>query len=384
MTSSEPWRVGVLLSQTGVTAAIERSQLNATLLAIEEVNATGGILGRAIEPVIYDPASTPVQHRRLAERLLTQDRVRLIFGCYMSSSRKMAIPVVEALRGLLFYPTLYEGFEYSPNCIYTGACPNQNSLQLARYLLEVYGNRFLMVGSNYSFPYESNRIITDLVTQSRGKILDEIYVSLDADAEDFRKSIQLIEKLKPDVIFSTVVGQATSTFYRAYREAGFDPSVMPIASLTTSEAEVAEMPPGVAEGHITAAPFFETLGTPAATRFVKAFKTRFGADAPVTACAEAAYSQVHLAARALGRAGTDDPERLILELREAEFDAPQGRVRIDAENNHTYLWPRVARLDSAGRFQIVWNPGMRVKPDPYSVVQSLDDWSADFVHSGHH
>ena len=384
MTSSEPWRVGVLLSQTGVTAAIERSQLNGTLLAIEEVNAKGGILGRAIEPVIYDPASTPVQHRRLAERLLTQDRVKLIFGCYMSSSRKMAIPVVEALRGLLFYPTLYEGFEYSPNCIYTGACPNQNSLQLARYLLEVYGNRFLMVGSNYSFPYESNRIITDLVTQSRGKILDEIYVSLDADAEDFRKPIRLIEKLKPDVIFSTVVGQATSTFYRAYREAGFDPSTMPIASLTTSEAEVAEMPPEVAEGHITAAPFFETLGTPAATRFVKAFKARFGADAPVTACAEAAYSQVHLAARALGRAGTDDPERLIHELREAEFDAPQGRVRIDAENNHTYLWPRVARLDSAGRFQIVWNPGMRVKPDPYSVVQSLDDWSADFVHSGHH
>ncbi len=384
MTSSEPWRVGVLLSQTGVTAAIERSQLNGTLLAIEEVNAKGGILGRPIEPVIYDPASTPVQHRRLAERLLTQDRVKLIFGCYMSSSRKMAIPVVEALRGLLFYPTLYEGFEYSPNCIYTGACPNQNSLQLARYLLEVYGNRFLMVGSNYSFPYESNRIITDLVTQSRGKILDEIYVSLDAEAEDFQKPIRLIEKLKPDVIFSTVVGQATSTFYRAYREAGFDPSVMPIASLTTSEAEVAEMPPDVAEGHITAAPFFETLGTPAATRFVKAFKARFGADAPVTACAEAAYSQVHLAARALGRAGTDDPERLIHELREAEFDAPQGRVRIDAENNHTYLWPRVARLDSAGRFQIVWNPGMRVKPDPYSVVQSLDDWSADFVHSGHH
>lgn len=384
MTTSEPWRVGVLLSQTGVTAAIERSQLNGTLLAIEEVNGKGGILGRAIEPVIYDPASTPVQHRRLAERLLTQDRVKLIFGCYMSSSRKMAIPVVEALRGLLFYPTLYEGFEYSPNCIYTGACPNQNSLQLARYLLEVYGNRFLMVGSNYSFPYESNRIITDLVTQSRGKILDEIYVSLDADAEDFRKPIRLIEKLKPDVIFSTVVGQATSTFYRAYREAGFDPSVMPIASLTTSEAEVAEMPPDVAEGHITAAPFFETLGTPAAMRFVKAFKARFGADAPVTACAEAAYLQVHLAARALGRAGTDDPERLIHELREAEFDAPQGRVRIDAENNHTYLWPRVARLDSAGRFQIVWNPGMRVKPDPYSVVQSLDDWSADFVHSGHH
>ncbi len=205
-----------------------------------------------------------------------------------------------------------------------------------------------MVGSNYSFPYESNRIIADLVTQSRGKILDEIYVSLDADAEDFRKPIRLIEKLKPDVIFSTVVGQATSTFYRAYREAGFDPSVMPIASLTTSEAEVAEMPPDVAEGHITAAPFFETLGTPAATRFVKAFKARFGADAPVTACAEAAYSQVHLAARALGRAGTDDPERLILELREAEFDAPQGRVT-DRRGKQPHLSLAARRAPRLGR-----------------------------------
>ena len=380
--TSEAWRVGVLFSQTGVTAGVERSQLDATFLAIDDVNTAGGILGREIVPVVYDPASRPAEYRRLAERLLTQDSVKLIFGCYMSSSRKVVIPVVEALRGLLFYPTLYEGFEYSANCIYTGASPNQNSLQLARYLLEVYGNRFLMVGSNYIYPYETNRIITDLVTQSRGAVLDEIYVPLDAGAEDFARSMRQIEKLKPDVIFSTVVGQATAALYGAYRRAGFDPNRMPIASLTTSEAEVAEMTPDVAEGHITAAPFFETLATPAATRFVRAFKARFGDEAPVTAGAEAAYFQFHLAARALARAGTDDPDRLIGELRGAEFDAPQGRVKIDAENNHTYLWPRVARLDAAGRFQTVWNPGMRVKPDPYCVVQSLDDWSADFVHAG--
>ena len=376
----EPWRVGVLFSQTGVTAGIERTQLNGTLLAIDDINAAGGVLGQPIEPVIYDPASIPKNYRALAERLLTADRVKLIFGCYMSSTRKLTIPVVEALRGLLFYPTLYEGFEYSPSCIYTGASPNQNSLQLARYLFEIYGNRFLMIGSNYIFPYESNRIISDLVVQSGGKVLDEIYVPLDAGGEDFGKPIRQIRKLKPDVIFSTIVGAATSKFYRAYREAGFDPAAMPIASLTTSEAEVAEMPAEVAEGHITAAPFFETLATPAAMRFVKAYKARFGPQAPVTACAEASYFQMHIAARALGRAGTDDPERLIAEVREAEFDAPQGRVRIDAENNHTFLWPRVARLDSAGRFQTVWNPGVRVKPDPYCVVQSLDDWSADDLH----
>ena len=148
------WRVGVLFSQTGVTAAIERSQLNATLLAVEEINKAGGVLDRAIEPDIYDPASDPKQFRALAERLLTVDRVRLIFGCYMSSTRKAVLPVVEALRGLLFYPTLYEGFEYSLHCIYTGAAPNQNSLQLAKFLLQHYGNRFVLVGSNYIYPYE--------------------------------------------------------------------------------------------------------------------------------------------------------------------------------------------------------------------------------------
>jgi branched-chain amino acid transport system substrate-binding protein len=374
--SKQPWRVGLLFSQTGVTASVERNALQATLLAIDEVNAAGGVLDRPIEPIITDPESVPARYRAIAERLLTVDRVKLIFGCYMSSSRKTTIPAIEALRGILFYPTLYEGFEYSPNCIYTGACPNQNSLQLARYLLQFYGNRFLMVGSNYVYPYESNRIMTDLVIQAGGKVLDEIYVPLDAEARDFGKALKRVEKLKPDVVFSTVVGRATAIFYHAYHEA-FGPQRAPIASLTTSEAEVAEMRAEAAEGHLTGAPFFETLATPSAQRFVGNYKRRFGLDAPVSACAEAAYFQIHLAARTLRRTGTDDPELMLRELREAEFDAPQGRVRIDAENNHTFLWPRVARLDAAKKFQIVWNPGVRVKPDPYCVIQSLDDWSAD-------
>ena len=371
------WRVGVLFSQTGVTSTIERTQLNATLLAIEEINASGGVLGRPIEPVMYDPASDPKKFRAFAERLFQVDRIKLLFGCYMSSTRKAVLPVVEAHRGLLFYPTLYEGFEYSRHCIYTGAAPNQNSLQLAKFLLSAFGNRFLFVGSNYVYPYESNRVMGDFVAQGNGKVLDEIYVPLHADNKDFDKVISRIKKTSPDVIFSTVVGAGTATLYRAYRGAGFDPARMPIASLTTSEAEVAEMGAEAAEGHITAAPFFETLSSPAARRFVTSFKEKYGTDAPVTACAEAAYFQLHLAMRAVAKCGSDDPEQVLTNLRDAEFDAPQGRVRIDPENNHTYLWPRIARLDRNGRFQTVWNPGVRVKPDPYCVVQSLDDWSVD-------
>jgi branched-chain amino acid transport system substrate-binding protein len=371
------WRVGVLFSQTGVTSTIERTQLNATLLAIEEINANGGVLGRPIEPVMYDPASDHKKFRAFAERLFQVDRIRLLFGCYMSSTRKAVLPVVEAHRGLLFYPTLYEGFEYSRHCIYTGAAPNQNSLQLAKFLLSAYGNRFLFVGSNYVYPYESNRVMGDFVAQGKGKVLDEIYVPLYPADKDFDKVIARIKKTSPDVIFSTVVGTGTSTLYRAYRAAGFDPTRMPIASLTTNEAEVAEMGAEAAEGHITAAPFFETLSSPAARRFVTSFKEKYGPDAPVTASAEASYFQLHIAMRAVAKCGSDDPEQVLTNLRDAEFDAPQGRVRIDPENNHTYLWPRIARLDRNGRFQTVWNPGVRVKPDPYCVVQSLDDWSVD-------
>ncbi|MBC7578594.1 MAG: transporter substrate-binding domain-containing protein [Tardiphaga sp.] len=377
MKTGESWRVGVLFSQSGVTAAVEQTQLNATLLAIDEINAAGGVLGRAVQPVMYDPASDPRQFRALAERLLVADRVRLLFGCYMSSTRKAVLPVVESHRGLLFYPTLYEGFEYSRHCIYSGAAPNQNALQLARYLLSTFGNRFFLVGSNYIYPYESNRLMTDFVMQGSGKVLDETYVPLLATPADFDKVIRRIKKTSPDVIFSTVVGAGTAMLYQACREAGFDPGKMPIASLTTSEAEVAAMSHEAAEGHITAAPFFETLSTASARKFVASFKAKSGTEAPVPAAAEAAYFQFHLAMRALARAGSDDPERVLVEVRDCEFDAPQGRVKIDPENNHAFLWPRIARLDARGKFQTVWNPGVRIKPDPYCVVQSLDDWAAD-------
>src|SRR5260370_4791317 len=331
-----PWRVGVLFSQTGVTSAIEQSQLNATLLAIEEINSGGGVLERMIQTVIYDPASDPKQFRSLAERLVQVDRIRLLFGCYMSSTRKAVLPVVEGHRGLLFYQTLYEGFEYSRHCIYTGAAPNQNSLQLAKFLLSTYGNRFLLVGSNYIYPYESNRLMADFVVQGRGKVLDEIYVPLEAATRDFEKVIHRIKKTSPDVIFSTVVGRGTSVLYEAYRHAGFDPAKMPIASLTTSEAEVAEMHPEAAEGHITAAPFFETSSSPSARRFVESFKKKYVPDAPVTACAETAYFHLHLALRALAAWGSGDPEMVLQKLRASASGRPQGQVRSDRANTLPY------------------------------------------------
>ena len=165
---SEPWRIGVLFSRTGVTAVIEQSQLQGTLLALEEVNGAGGVNGRELVPVIYDPGSDPAKFARYAHKLLTEDRVTMIFGCYTSTSRKAVLPLVERWNGLLWYPTLYEGFEYSPNIIYTGAAPNQNSLRLAEYLMERFGNRFYFVGSDYVCPRESNRIMREVHFRPQG------------------------------------------------------------------------------------------------------------------------------------------------------------------------------------------------------------------------
>ncbi|RST48256.1 amino acid ABC transporter substrate-binding protein [Variovorax sp. MHTC-1] len=370
--TARTWRVGVLFSATGVTAAVERTQQAATLLAIEEINEGGGVLGRAIEPVIYDPASRPRRCGELAKQLCDEDGVAVIFGCYMSSTRKAVLPVVEAHRALLFYPTLYEGFEYSPNCVYTGAAPNQNSVQLVRYLTRNFGKRLFLIGSDYVYPYESNRIIADLFRQAGGEVLDEMYVPLRVADIDMAKVIRRIKAARPDVVYSTVVGDGIAHFYGAYREAGFDQRTHPIASQSTQEAEIAQMPEGMAEGSVTAAPYFSTLQSPANLKFVAAYRKRFGPDLPITACAEAAYFQVKLYAQTLERAGDDRLDMMLPHLHEHEFDAPQGRVRIDQENHHTYLWPRVARVDASGTFQVVDDPGIRVKPDPYMYESRFD------------
>lgn len=371
-----PLRVGILFSKTGVTADIESSQLQGTLLAIDEINGSGGIDGRELQPVYYDPGSSPGTYKTLAEKLMADDGIRLILGCYMSSERKAVLPVVERWNGLLLYPTLYEGFEYSRNVIYTGAAPNQNSVQLAEYMMREFGSRVYMVGSDYIYPYESNRIMSDLLLEHGGEKVGERYVKLNAGAEDFEHVLAEIKNKRPDFIFSTVVGQATAAFYRAYAEAGLDPAQMPIASLTTSETEVQQMGAAIGKGHITAATYFQSIDSEANRRCVAKMKQRFGADMVTNMCWEAAYFQTYLLAAGLAGAGTDNVQQLVPALLGTEFMAPQGMVKIDAENHHAYLTPRIGRVREDGQFDILDEVKQPVKPDPYLVEHSLEDWSA--------
>ncbi|MBN9244021.1 MAG: transporter substrate-binding domain-containing protein [Mesorhizobium sp.] len=363
--TSEPWRVGVLFSRSGFMAVIEETQLRGTLTAIEEINAAGGVNGRPIEPICYDPASEASAFGRYAKKLMVEDGVNTIFGCYTSSSRKAVVPVVERLNGLLWYPTLYEGFEFSPNVIYTGATPNQNSVELCRVLMETYGTRFYFIGSDYVYPRESNRIMRELVRNSGGTVVGESYVNLGAKRAEFLPVMRDIKRAQPDVIFSTVVGDATVYLYQAYAELGLNPKVMPIASLTTTEAEIRVMGHDVGEGHITAAPYFQGVGNERNSTFVRRYQKRYGEDEPTNMCLEASYFQVNVFAKTLEETNSMDTEILRASVMGSEFEAPQGDVSINPMWGHADLWTRIGRANRRGQFDLVYESQSCVRSDPY-------------------
>lgn len=368
--SDSTWPVGILYSSSGIAAIAEISQLQGTLLAISEINAAGGVLGKPICPLIFDPASDLQRYAQLANTLLMDYGVSNIFGCSTSYSRKAVVPAVERRGGLLWYSVGYEGFEYSSSVIYTGPAPNQLHLPLAQYLFPRYGRKLMCVGTDYLFPRESNRIMRDLLSEIGGSIVGEHYFSFSAPMSSFVEVVKQARTQGADIIFSTVVGPGIAALYDAYSTEDLDPTVMPIASLTTNEAHLQNMWFEPRPGHIVSAPYFETVQTPRNKGFVTKYHQRFGAKRPADTCAEAAYFTVLLFARALERAGTLAPERLHAEVLGLEVSAPQGIVRIDPDNSHTYLWPRIGMTRAGRKFEIVAEFKREMKPDPYLVNYS--------------
>ena len=365
------WRVGVLFSRSGLMAVSESEHFFGTALAIEEINNAGGILGREIEVVAYDPGSIPETYRKMADRLLTEDGASVIFGCSTSAERKAVLPAIERRNGLLWYPSLYEGFEYSPNVIYTGACPNQNSFPLAEYIVRKNGPRVYLIGSNYIYPRESNRIMRDLVESYSGQVVGEQYVNMEASDSELTRALEAIRVQSPDVVFSTIVGRTAQRFYRLFATMGFDPARVPIASLTMAEGELREIGPEFCVGHLTAASYFGSLKRENNIRFKTAFANAYGTDRPVSMWSAGAYAQVKLFERALTQAGSLDTQRLVDAALGLSLDAPEGPIQIDPDNNHVWLTPRIGRVRPDGEFDIVWEGKSPIKPDPYLSISPI-------------
>lgn len=372
----DAWRVGILFSRSGVTAVTESEHFFGTVLAIEEINAAGGVLGRPLDPVALDPQGDLSAYRRLASQLLSREDVNVIFGCSTSSSRKAVLPEIERKNGLLWYCSLYEGFEYSPNVIYTGAVPNQNSLPLAAYLLKNCGKRIYLIGSDYIYPRESNRIMRDMVEQHGGAIVDEIYLPFDVSGAAVATAVAALRQAAPDAVFSTVIGRPARDFYRLLSEAEAEAGGgrLPIASLTLGETELRMIGPRYCSGHIVSATYFSSLPSDDNQRFVDSYRRRFGADATVSAWGQAAYSQVYLFARALAKAGSMDTQRLVAAALDEHFDAPEGVIAVEPENHHVWLRPKIGVARDDGRFDVVWQAAEAVKPDPYLTTYEFSEF----------
>ena len=371
-------KVGILHSLSGTIAIIERSLHNAELLAIEEINAKGGILGKKIEPVVEDPKSEVRFFKEKAEKLLLQDKVVAVLGCYTSASRQSVLPVFEKYNGVLLYPTLYEAQECSYNCFYTGAVPNQQLTDFVPWLIKNVGPKFYLIGSNYIYPKETNREVKALLAKHGGQTIAEEYAPL--GHTEFSTNINKMKAAKPDVIFSDLVGDSIVAFYKQYRQFGITAKDIPIGSPITTEEEIKAMGPENAIGHYTSFNYFQSLKNPQNERFVKAFKGKYGQDKVTNAVMEAAYFQTYFLAQALEKLkGSTDADALIQEgLPGQQFQAPQGKVKIDEKNHHTWLWARIGKANPEGQFDLVDSSKDWIHPEPWTKVL-YPDKDCDFT-----
>jgi ABC-type branched-subunit amino acid transport system substrate-binding protein len=361
--------LGVIFSVTGSYGTVGQEMLNGALLALEEVNERREF-GFTFEPIVCNPAGETTAYRTQCENILRNRTVRHILGCYTSSSRKEVIPAIEKFDALLWYPSHYEGFESSNNVIYTGASPNQHIVPLLRYMLQERGSRVYCVGSNYIWAWENNRILREIVQACGGAVLAEKY--LPVGSTDIARFIAEIRALQPDFIFNTLIGESSYAFYRAYARAGaaddsIGPGKIPITSCSLSEPELVSIGPDAAAGHIASSVYFQSIERASNRRFVERYRARFGAAKVTSADAEASYIAVILLASAMHEAGTTEIDQVKRALYGCWFEAPQGPVRVDPENNHSFLTPALAVSRSDGQFDIVWTSGEPVKPDPYLV-----------------
>ena len=362
---SDTIKVGILHSLSGTIAIIETSLHNAELLAIEEINAKGGVLGKKIQPVIEDPQSLVQVFAEKAKKLLLEDKVAAVLGCYTSASRQSVLPVFEEYNGLLLYPTLYEAQECSKNCFYTGAVPNQQLDDFVPWIIQTLGRKkFYMIGSNYIYPKETNREVKALLKKFGGEDVGEEYAPL--GHTEFSTVINNIAGSGAEVVFSDLVGDSIVAFYKQFKQFGFTAEDLPICTPITTEQETAAMGPENAVGHYTSFNYFQTVDTPENQSFVERYKAKYGKNQVTNAVMEAAYFQTYLLAQAIEKVGSTDTDALIFEgLPGQEFKAPQGPVKIDEKNHHTHLWARIGKAREDGQFDIVWTSKDRIRPDPW-------------------
>ncbi|MEB3164672.1 MAG: urea ABC transporter substrate-binding protein [Prochlorothrix sp.] len=358
-------KVGLLHSLSGTMAISETTVVDAEELAIAEINAAGGLLGKQIEIVKEDGASDWPTFAEKATKLIDQDQVSVVFGCWTSASRKAVLPVFESKDHMLWYPVQYEGQECSKNIFYTGAAPNQQIEPAVSWLLENKGKQFFLVGSDYVFPRTANTIIKEQLKALGGETVGEDYLPL--GNTEVLPIISRIKSQLPDggVIFNSLNGDSNVAFFKQLKGAGMTPDKYPVMSVSIAEEEVRQIGAEFLVGHYAAWNYFQTVENPANTKWVADFKAKYGEDRVTNDPMEAAYIMVYLWKQAVEKAATTDLEAVRMAAYGQEFDAPEGPVKMNP-NHHISKWVRIGQVRDDGLFDIVYATDAAVDPIPWN------------------
>ncbi|WP_348729819.1 urea ABC transporter substrate-binding protein [uncultured Mycolicibacterium sp.] len=362
-TSGDTIKVGALNSLSGTMAISEVTVRNAIDLAVEQINTDGGVMGKQIQLVAEDGASEPAVFAEKAQKLISSDCVAAVFGGWTSSSRKAMLPVFEDNNALLYYPVQYEGLEASPNIFYTGATTNQQIVPALDYLKEQGVTSLYLVGSDYVFPQTANRIIKAYAAANGMEILGEDYTPL--GSTDFSTIVNKVRSSGADAVFNTLNGDSNVAFFREYKNVGLTPQEMPVVSVSIAEEEVGGIGVQNIEGQLTAWDYYQTIDSPVNNAFVAAYKEKFGADKPTSDPMEAAYVSVYLWKNTVEKAESFAVHDVQEAAGGVEFDAPEGLVQIDGDNNHITKTARIGEIRNDGLIYTVWESPGPIEPDPF-------------------
>ncbi|NDU91876.1 MAG: urea ABC transporter substrate-binding protein [Ferrovum sp.] len=339
---------------------------NATLLAIDQINASGGVLGKQIQPVIEDGASDPAIFSQKAQKLIQQDKVVTVFGGWTSASRKAMLPVFERFRSLLWYPVQFEGNECSSDIMYSGAQPNQQILPALDWAFEKGKKRVFLLGSDYVFPRTANLILKKHILHDGGVVTAEEYVPL--GGTDFSSIITKIKIAHPDIIFSTLNGDSNVSFFKQLAAAGITQSQLPVMSFSIAEQEAKAMGPSLVNGSYAAWNYFQSLNNPANKKFIAAYKAKFGSNSVIDDPMVHGYIDVYIWAAAVKKAGSFDPQAVRKAATQLGWtDSPMGPVKF-ADNQSLYQTAYVGQLQPDGQFNILWKSKQPLRPEPYDAL----------------
>ena len=360
-------KVGILHSLSGTMAISETVLKDTVLMAIDEINAKGGVLGKKLEPVIVDPASNWPLFAEKTKQLLGQDKVSVIFGCWTSVSRKSVLPVVEEMNGLLFYPVQYEGEELSKNVFYTGAAPNQQAIPAVDYLMSKAGGgakRWVLLGTDYVYPRTTNKILRAYL-KTKGvadKDIDEKYTPFGhSDYQTIVADVKKFSQGGKTAVVSTINGDSNVPFYKELGNAGLKAKDVPVVAFSVGEEELRGVDTKPLVGHLAAWNYFQSIKSPANTEFIKKWsayakaKKLPGSDKPLTNDPmEATYIGINMWKQAVEKAKSVDTDKVIAAMAGQTFTAPSGIVsKMDEKNHHLHKSVFIGEIKADGQFNVV-------------------------------